>query len=175
MTFKRISQFIKTTIFLTLIFVLTAQTFCLAAKRNKQKDFVMTEIELQSELMSYTDRFASIITQAFEDYEDLKPKPKARQFILSDLVFSISSMYTIAAEPNPQVGLLEMVAVTTLGRIIYQDNMRRKYGKSTEVIFAGFRQLEKDVWQIAAKVLIKEQQGELRQLILLWRKKIRTR
>jgi hypothetical protein len=120
--------------------------------------------------MSYADRFASIITQSFEDFDTLNPPPQARQFILSDLVYSLSSVYTIAAEPNPQVGLLDMVAVTTLGRIIYEENIRRKYGKSTEVLGLGFRQLEKDIWRIAAKVLTKEQQGELRQLILLWRK-----
>jgi hypothetical protein len=152
------------------MFFLIAQTFSFAAKKNKKKDYVMTEVELQSELMSYADRFVSIITQALEDFETLKPKPQARQVILHDLVYSISSVYTIAAEPNPQVGLLDMVAVTTLGRIIYEDNMRRIYGKSTEVLVVGFRQLEKDIWSIAAKVLTSEQRSELRQLILLWRK-----
>jgi hypothetical protein len=153
-----------------LIFFLIAQTFSFAAKKDKKKNYVMTEVELQSELMSYADRFVSIITQALEDFETLNPKPQARQVILSDLVYSMSSVYTIAAEPNPQVGLLDLVAVTTLGRIIYEDNMRRKYGKSTEVLIAGFRQMEKDVWRVAAKVLTKDQQGELRQLILYWRK-----
>ena len=156
-------------ILLTVIFSLTAQTFSFAAK-DKKKGYVMTEVELQSELMSYADRFASIITQALEDFETLNPKPQARQVILSDLVYSISSVYTIAAEPNPQVGLLDMVAVTTLGRIIYEENIRRKYGKSTEVLGDGFRQMEKDIWSITAKVLTSEQRGELRQLILLWRK-----
>jgi hypothetical protein len=151
------------------MFFLIAQTFGFAAK-DKKKKYVMTEVELQSELMSYADRFVSIITQALEDFETLNPKPQARQVILSDLVYSLSSVYTIAAESNPQVGLLDLVAVTTLGRIIYEDNMRRKYGKSTEVLVAGFRQMEKDIWRIAAKVLTKEQQGELRQLILYWRK-----
>ncbi len=51
----------------------------------------MTEVELQSELMSYADRFASIITQALEDFETLNPPPQARQVILSDLVYSLSS------------------------------------------------------------------------------------
>jgi hypothetical protein len=120
--------------------------------------------------MSYADRFVSIITQALEDFETLNPTPQARHVILSDLVYSQSAVYTIAAEPNPQVGLLDMVAVTTLGRIVYEDNMRRKYGKSTEVLAAGFRQMEKDIWSISAKVLTSEQRGELRQLILLWRK-----
>ena len=170
MIFNRTPHRVLTVLFLILMFFLIAQTFSFAAKKDKKKDYVMTEVELQSELMSYADRFASIITQSLEDFETLKPSPEARQVILSDLVYSIWSMYTIAAEPNPQVGLLDMVAVTTLGRIIYEDNMRRKYGKSTTVLVAGFRQLEKDVWRVAAKVLTKEQQGELRQLILYWRK-----
>jgi len=167
MIFNHTSHRVLTVFFLTLMFLLIAQTFSFAAKK---KDYVMTEVELQSELMSYADRFASIMTQALEDFETLNPKPQARQVILSDLVYSLSSVYTIAAEPNPQVGLLDMVAVTTLGRIIYEDNIRRKYGKSTEVLGDGFRQLEKDIWSIAAKVLTSEQRGELRQLILLWRK-----
>jgi hypothetical protein len=148
---------------------LIVQTFSFAAK-DKKKGYVITEVELQSVLMSYADRFVSIITQALEDFETLNPTPQARHVILSDLVYSQSAVYTIAAEPNPQVGLLDMVAVTTLGRIVYEDNMRRKYGKSTEVLAAGFRQMEKDIWSITAKVLTSEQRGELRQLILLWRK-----
>jgi hypothetical protein len=170
MRFNHPSHRILAALSLTTIFFLTTQSFSLAAKKDKKKTYVMTEVELQSELMSYADRFASIITQAMEDFETSNPMPQARQVILSDLVYSISSAYTIAAQPNPQVGLLDMVAVTTLGRIIYIDNMRRKFGKSTEVLGMGFRQLEKDIWHIAAKVLTKEQQEELRQLILYWRK-----
>jgi len=168
--FYHLSRRILTVLFLTVIFFLTTQTSDVAAQKGKKKKYVMTEVELQSELMSYADRFVSIISQAYEDFDALKPKPDARQVILGDLVYSLSSVYSIAAEPNPQVGLLDMVAVTTLGRIIYEDNMRRKYGKSTDVLVVGFRQMETDIWRIAAKVLTKEQQEELRQLILYWRK-----
>ena len=137
MIFNHTSHRVLTVFFLTLMFFFIAQTFSFAAK-DKKKGYVMTEVELQSELMSYADRFASIITQALEDFETLNPKPQARQVILSDLVYSISAVYTIAAEPNPQVGLLDMVAVTTLGRIIYEENIRRKYGKSTQVLAPVF-------------------------------------
>ena len=64
-----------------------------------------------------------------------------------------------------------MVVITTLGRIIYEDNIRRRYGKPIEVMAKGFGQLEKDIWQVAAKILSKEQQQELRGLILGWRKR----
>ncbi len=153
-----------------LTFFLIFQVSGLAAKRDKQKEYVMTEIELQSELMSYADRFSSIINQTYLDFETLKPSFQARQFVLRNLVRSKAAMYTIAAEPNPPVALLDAVAVTTLGRMIYEDKITRKYGKSIVKIVKGFRQLEKDIWQIAAKVLTTQHQDELRQLILLWRK-----
>ena len=78
MIFSHPSRRILIVLFLTVIFFLTTQTFSSAAKKDKQKGFVMTEVELQSELMSYADRFASIITQALEDFETLNPNPQAR-------------------------------------------------------------------------------------------------
>jgi hypothetical protein len=66
--------------------------------------------------------------------------------------------------------MLDMVAVSMLGRIIYEENFRRRYGPSTKVLADGFRLLEKDIWRIAAEVLTPAEQKELRQLILLYRK-----
>jgi len=155
---------------LTLVFFLTAQTFSLAAKKDKQKDYVMTEIELQSELMSYADRFASILAQSFEDFDALGPSPESRRFVLDDMVHAISSAFTTAAEPNPQTALLDMVTIATLGRMIYEDNIRRRYGQPIDAMAKGFGELEKDIWQIAAKILSIEQQHEVRGLIVDWRK-----
>ena len=47
------SQRILAVLFLTVMFFLMAQTYSQAAKKDKNKDYVMTEVELQSELMSY--------------------------------------------------------------------------------------------------------------------------
>ena len=84
MTFKQPSQRILSVFFPTLVFFLIAQTIGFAAPKDKKEDYVMSETELQSELMSYADRFASIITQAMEDFETTNPKPQARQAIMSD-------------------------------------------------------------------------------------------
>jgi len=164
------SQHILALILLTVMVFLTAQTDSFAAKKDKQKEYVMTEIELQSELMSYADRFASILAQSFEDFDALKPSPEARRFVLDDMVHAIASVFTTAAEPNPQTALLDMVAIATLGRMIFEDNIRRRYGKPIEVYAKGFGELEKDIWQIAAKILSIEQQHEVRGLIVEWRK-----
>jgi hypothetical protein len=165
------SQRILAPILLTVMFFLTAQTYSFAAKKNKQKEYVMTEIELQSELMSFADRFVSIMAQSFEDFLELNPSPDARRFILDDMVHSAAAAFTTAAEPNPQAALLDMVAITTLGRMIYEDNLRRKYGKPVESMARGFGELENDIWKIAAKILSIEQQHELRAIILEWRKR----
>ena len=83
MIFNPPSHRILIGLFLTVILFLTAQTFSFAAKKDQKKGYVMTEVELQSELMSFADRFASIITQALEDFETLNPRPQSRQVILS--------------------------------------------------------------------------------------------
>ena len=170
-------------IFFTMLFFsgifLVACTFGFAAKKDtpqkkdaeKNNRYVMTEVALQSELMSYADRFASVMTQAVEDFDTLKLDPKTRNFIMGDGVYSISAVYTIAAEPNPQVALLDMVTLTTLGRLIYEDNLRQKYGQPVEVVIKGFQKLEADIWKIAAKILSNEQQRELRELIFQWKKR----
>ena len=152
--------------------LLTSHTFCFAAKEkdnDKEKIYVITEIELQSELMTYADRFGNILILAFENFEALKPTPEARHAIMGDTLYTLSAVLTIAAGPNPQTALLDMVVLTTLGHIIYQDNMSRKYGKPVEVMAKGYRQMEADIWGIAAKILSVEQQEEMRQLITQWR------
>jgi hypothetical protein len=165
------SQRILAVILLSVMFFLTTQTFLFAAKKDKKNDYVMTEIELQSELMSYADRFASILAQSLEDFDALGPSPESRRFVLDDIVHAMSSAFTTAAEPNPQAALLDMVTIATLGRMIYEDNIRKRYGKPIEVMTKGFGELENDIWQIAAKILSIEQQHELRTTILEWRKR----
>ena len=52
MIFNRTPNRFLTVFFLTLMFFFIAQTFSFAAKKDKKKGYVMTEVELQSELMS---------------------------------------------------------------------------------------------------------------------------
>jgi hypothetical protein len=54
--------------------------------------------------------------------------------------------------------------------MIYEDNFRKRYGQPIEVMARGFGELEKDIWQVAAKVLSIEQQHEVRGLIVEWRR-----
>ena len=157
---------------ISMVFFLIAESSYAAKKKdndNKGDPYVMTEIQLQSWLMSFSDRFATVLINSFERFEELGSTPKIRRYVLRDTVYAIASALTIASEPNPETALLDMVTLTTLARIIYEDN-RTKFGEPIEEMILGFRNLETDIWGIAAQILTKEQQSELRKIILEWRK-----
>jgi hypothetical protein len=77
---------------------------------------------------------------------------------------------TIAASPNPAVGLLDIVVLTTLGRLIYEEHHHKQYGNLVQPVIAALRVLEMDIWRVASKVLTPAEQQELRALIHAWRR-----
>ncbi len=80
------------------------------------------------------------------------------------------SAITIAAESDPDVALLDMVVMVTLGHSIYEEHWRPKLGAPVASMERGFRKAEDDVWQIAAKLLHPDQQAELLTMIQEWRR-----
>jgi hypothetical protein len=136
-----------------------------AAKKQKTEEYLLTEPELQLELMSYADRYASVVVQALEDVERLDPPPETRRALLGDAVYSTAAAFTTAADPEPQLALLDLVVMTTLGRMVYEDYWRPRLGAYAEPGIAAFRKLERDIWNVAAPILDADQQQELRERI----------
>jgi hypothetical protein len=118
--------------------------------------------------MSFADRFASIIVAAFNVYDAQSPPPEHRRIVRSSTVYAMAAAVTIAAEADPDVALLDMVTMVVLGRMVFEEHWRRKFGKQVDPILKGFQKAEIDIWQITAKVLTPEQQKELRALIRQW-------
>ncbi len=156
-----------------LVIVLAGTTVYGAEEHDETQtnEYRTTLIELQSELMSFGDRFQSILAQAAFEVEAQTPNLEIRLLAHRILVASVSAAFTIAAGPNPEVGLLDMVVLTTLGRMILEENWQAKFGATTEPMIRTFKLLEKDIWLIAAKILTPEEQKDLRSLIRSWRSK----
>jgi len=116
-----------------------------AAKKDKNKEsYVMTEAELQSQVMSFADRFAAIIAQAFDEYDAKSPSPEYRRGVLGDTAYSIASAFTIAAESDPDVALLDMLVMVTLLDVWYlKSTGRRNWEARFFLCFMGF---EKQRW-----------------------------
>ena len=129
----------------------------------------ITMQQLQSEIMSFADRFAAILWQAYEDFESQAPSQRARNIALGDTVFSMSSAIVIASNPNPSVSLLDMIVLSALGRMIYEEPYLTEFGKAAEAMAQGFRLLESDIGRIGEKVLTTNEREELYGLIRGWR------
>ena len=150
-----------------LALVLTGTAVYGAKERDKTQtsEYRTTQIELQSELMSFSDRFGAILGQAVIDVEAQTPNPEIRLLVRRDYIGSVSAVVTIAAGPNPEVGLLDMMVLTTLGCMIHEEHWYAKFGTPIKPMLTAFKLLDKDIWLISAKVLTPEEQEELRSLI----------
>jgi hypothetical protein len=140
-----------------------------AAKKKKTDPDVFTEADLQLELMSYGDRYAAVLAQAIDDVERLDFTPEVRRAILGDAVYSAAAAFTIAADADPQLALLDLVVMTTLGRMVYEDYWPEKLGDATVPVLAAFEKLERDIWTVASPILDADQQQELRERIEAFR------
>jgi hypothetical protein len=136
-----------------------------AGKKPKPNAYVMTAAELQLELMSYADRYAAVVTQAIDDVERMDIPPEVRRAILGDVVFSAAAAFTVAADADPQLALLDLVVMTTLGRMVYEDYWPEKLGDATVPVLTAFEKLERDIWTVAAPILDADQQQELRERV----------
>jgi hypothetical protein len=139
-------------------------------KKDKQKGpYAMDETTLQSHVMSFADRFASIMISAFEQYDAQKSPKKTRHEVQGLITYSMSNAYIIAGESDPDVALLDIISMVTLGRIIFEEEGPKRFGRNIQPIIQGFQRAEKDIKGIAARVLTAEQIKNLRIIVLKWR------
>jgi hypothetical protein len=140
-------------------------------KDTEKKPYAMKEAELQSRVMSFADRFTAMMATALQRYEALKPSKDNFYKVLSIVTYSLSNAYIIAGESDPDVALLDMVSMVTLGRIILEETGPRTFGKQVKPVIKAFRRAEKDIGRIAANVLTPDELGQLMAIIKRWRRK----
>ena len=129
----------------------------------------LTKSDLQSDVMSYADRFAATIGQAAMVFAGQGRSAQARLMASHSKTYGISAAFEIAAGPNPEVALLDMVVLTTLSRIIWENHWQPKAFVNSEMVMVdAWRTLEKDIWTVAARALSDEQEKDLRGLIEDW-------
>jgi hypothetical protein len=156
------SQFACTALVLCSGVLLATMTGAVAQESTPAK---LTQLQLQSELMGFAERLSAFIAQPIRD-----PQFRANALLLGNQVLIMTSAVTIAASPNPAVGLLDMVVLVTLGRMIYEEHYHKQYGNLVQPVIAALRVMEADIWRIASKVLTPAEQQDLRALIHAWRR-----
>jgi hypothetical protein len=67
------------------------------------------------------------------------------------------SAFEIAANRNPRINLVDMMLLVALTRMSWEDYWQPEvYGDSAQEVVNTLRELEKDIWTIAARVFTPE-------------------
>jgi hypothetical protein len=126
---------------------------------------------VQSSVMRFADRFDAEILQATNDFAARVGTPEARIQALDWSISARTAALTIAAGPNPNVGLLDMLVAVTLGRMVHEEHwMPDVWGEADQPMVEAYRSLETEIWEIAGNSLNPKQLEEIRALIDTWRK-----
>jgi hypothetical protein len=129
----------------------------------------ITQTELLAEVMRFADRAIMKISEAVENIRRRSGSPQVRARAFRQAVLFGSAVMTIAAGPSPEVNLLDMVVLVTLGHIKVQEYwIPLVLGGQGDLLLKAYQGLEKDIWSIVAMVLTTQQQRELRGLIREW-------
>lgn len=150
-----------------LAMVLTSMGIDAAKAKDKKeaKQYRTTQTQIQSQLMTFADSYAAVIAQATMEVQLRNPRPRVSLIVERDFAMSVSAALIIAASPNPEVGLLDMVVMVALGRMIYEEHWRKTLGTIVQPMVDGFKLAERGAWRVAATVLSADEQTQLRNLI----------
>ena len=147
----------------------TSMTYAADEKGATDADNIMTEAELQGNLMAFADRYWSMMNSVGIEYVENRPSSENTRAILGQLVHSAADAFMIAAGPKPVAAFLDMVVMVTLGRMVFEQHYANLYGDEVTPIVRGFRKAEAEIWEIASDILTVEQQQKLMRLIQTWR------
>jgi hypothetical protein len=130
--------------------------------------------ELNSEVMGFADTFTMRVSQACDQIELAhgKDAPLVRTWAQSTKISQAFAAMDIATGPNPEINLLDMVAMVTLKRQAVEeyDIPVILRGKGQELIVNAYQRSYDEVWALADRDLDDAQLKELRELIDQWRR-----
>jgi hypothetical protein len=144
-----------------------ARADALAAAESSRK----TQQQVQSELMAFADRFFAETLEVAKTLERTLHTPEGRYNAAGARLLALIVTADIAASPNPGGAVLDMCVYVTLKRMVWQEHwVPEVYGEDAgRKVLDMYRELEHDIWVIAASIYTPEQIDEVERLIDDWR------
>ena len=130
-----------------------------------------TALELEARLMGFADRYLAKSAEATDTYQRAIKTQAARELGMSTFIFPGLAVIGIAAGGDPAADFLDMVVFTTLQREVLDSGWAREIlGAHADDLLNSQRNLERQIWALAAEMLTPSQQQALRGIIAAWRK-----
>lgn len=156
--------FIATTLLVACVFAMPS-----FAKAKEDVTRIQRE-EIQAAVMSYSDTWAAVIYEAALQLKKNVGTPAASLHADRFRFYNAAAGFDIAASPYPGVSLLDMMVLTTLTRIVWEEHwLPEVYHEAARPVLTRLQQLESEIWAYAASVLTAGQIKEIREVIREWR------
>jgi hypothetical protein len=139
-----------------------------SAESNQRE--AMTREQLQEEVMRFADRFATQLTQVAEQIRYSEGRSERRVDILMFQYAVNAAPLGVAVAPNAVTNLLDMMVLASLSRSAAERFWSKDLGHPDDLqsLLETTALLERDIWAISEKVLSKEQQQAMQELIDRW-------
>jgi hypothetical protein len=131
----------------------------------------LTIPELQSEVMRFADTYTNSVAHAADRVAKQLKTREAEVAALRWKLEQATAAYVNATGENPLWNALDMVAFSTVSRMVAEDvRSRELFGGDLQLLVDTHRELEASSWSIADQFLSPSERRELEDLIAEWRK-----
>jgi len=125
--------------------------------------------QLQQAVMDFSDHYVSALELAFDEYIENETDPVKRTNAQKWKVMLGATAMTIAGSQDPRAALLDMTVFISAGKwAVDRDWIPEVFGERAAPLRALYREMNRKIWDEAAKVLTPAQQADLRSLITAW-------
>jgi hypothetical protein len=129
------------------------------------------QAELQQDIQRFSSKFTARVLDALAPLQS-SPQPEVREAAMRQLLLYSASALDIATEPQPELGLLDMIVFVTLSRRIVDTYWVPKvFGEKGGGLVQAMAQSETEVWQLGDKILDRERREDLAALIRDWQQR----
>lgn len=129
----------------------------------------LTRKELAQKLRRLAMSYLGDVPEACELIAAGEKDINKRLLALRIRVNSADSVISIAADPDPQVSLLNMVTVLTLQRMLAEERGEEFFGDLGKLYVDAAKRMEDEAWKLADQAMDKDEQKQLRELIKQYR------
>jgi acyl dehydratase len=124
--------------------------------------------QLQAEIQALASYQIDRLSLAADQMLATAETPHQRFLVARMRVAAASGLVDIVTQPNPEIALLDLIVVMSLGRSNMERFGEAFFGMSVDPEVEVARKGERDAWALAEGVLDAEQKDELRAMIEEW-------
>jgi hypothetical protein len=131
----------------------------------------VSQVELQQNVQRVATEFLDRVAQAGEQAQDRAPDAARRQAMSRHVLLYSASALDIATGPFPELNTLDMLVFAMLCRgSLEQHWIPHGLGDDGKRLLVAFAHLERDMWNIAPKILDQTGASELREVVANWKR-----